>query len=163
MFKKVVAAFILSGILFCGSVSAYDYERTRGEDAISQSWLLFDEYTTAAAVEHFGGSSTPSGGSTSVSDGFINTEGIAGDKYLSINLTSVTGTGTFRIYTFFGTDSLDGTKTAVLYKSYDYTAATSSVTTIPVDCRGVALSTLNSNSGTHTFSAGLDYILSKSR
>lgn len=162
MLKKV-AGLILSGMLFCGSVFAYDYERTRGEDAVSQSWLLFDEYTTAAAVEHFGGSTTASGGSTSVATGFVNTEGIAGSKYLSINLTGVTGTATFNIYTFFGTDTLDGTKTAVLYKSYDYTAATSSVTTIPVDCRGVALSTLNSNSGTHTFSAGLDYILSKSR
>lgn len=164
MLKKIALGILLGG-LFAGSAFAYDFKRIHNEDALGRSWLLFDEYTNAAKVEHFGGSTTPSGGSASVSDGFINAEGMHGNKYLSINLTAVTGTATFNVYTFFGTDSLDGTTTAVKFQTYNYTSATSTVLTIPQDCRGIALSSRDTGSpaGTHTFSAGVDYLLQRER
>jgi len=179
LIKRGLIAFVVIGLLATGWMRAFAYdtdeiERTRIENnrAVGDSYLLFNNYTydtslSGGSNEHFAGSSTSSGGSTSVSDGYINTENLPGTKYLTVNVTSVTGTATFTLYGFTGTSTIpaspNGTRNAHLIWEKDYTSATTTTQTISNYYRGMALATENTNSGTHTFSAGMESVVERRR
>lgn len=160
--RKLIGAFLLLFLcLFCSVAFAHDANISRymvnGRNADGQSFLVFNNYTVTGTVEQFSGSSTVNGGTTTVSAGYMDVSDNVGDKNVFYNVTAVTGSITVNVYAFFGTSTINGTRSAYRASTQIITTAgTTTVVNIPQYCRGVAMSVFQSQAGTSTITAGLE-------
>lgn len=174
MKKWLQRSVIAFGLVSCigGSVFAFDStnytyysKEVGGNVGKGNRILIYDNYTNAALVEHFAGTDTASGGTTSISAGLVDVSDMPGSKYVFLKLSAITG-GTFTpvLYEFYGTSTVNsttGTRNAHARWIANWTAATSTVLAIAENCTYLAVANRMSSAGTATFSAGLEYLIEK--